>query len=307
MEEKEYGRGSLSGELEEEFKRAEIQSRFAERDGDYATALGHVERALEILPSHVPCRIRMGSLHNRMGHPEEARLIYEDLAGVLPQDALLLNNLGAVHFDLGEYESATGFYKRSIEADPGSYLPYANLAYAYAVLGTAQLALLYAEKLVGLVAYGRYVPFARVARCRAFLANDLKEKAVETLSNAGIEEEKNLLFNLHRLYFAEDLGIRDKGRLVEMCTRLARAAVDRSHEPHKAFYRLTLVDLMAGREPAALEAAREAVRRGPFKGILEFAGLYYLEFLGIPESHAVFRLWREKADSVSGAASGAPA
>ncbi|MEJ5225852.1 MAG: tetratricopeptide repeat protein, partial [Anaerolineales bacterium] len=69
----------------------------------------------------------------------------------LQRDALVWNELGNVHFNLGEYDEAIKAYKRAIELDPTFGWGYSNLALCYSLTGRIEEARPLYEKIINLL------------------------------------------------------------------------------------------------------------------------------------------------------------
>jgi len=275
------------------------EAREAERAEQYSLAIELLERALDLVPGHVGARMQLASIANRTGRIDRAVELYKDLLPEAPTDSVLLNNVGSVYFDLGYIDRALEYYRQSIEFDTNNYLPYANLAYSHALLGEKAAAQEYAESLQRLVPHARYQPFVKVAACRAFLVNGEREKAIKFLEHATIDDKQNLLFNLQRLLLAEELGIADeKEDILVRNMHRAKESLHRGLMPHKTYYRILLFHLIGGSHRQAMQAARSALTEGPYKGIIRFAGLYYLEQLGMDETDKIFKMLKQKEEEI---------
>lgn len=282
-----------------QFDNYAAEAREAERSEQFPLAIELLERALDQVPGDFACRMQLASLSNRVGHIDRAMVLYRQLLPEAPNDSVLLNNVGSVYFDLGHFDRGMDLYRESIEKDPSNFLPHANLAYSHALMGQKKEALEYAEALTRLVPHSRYQPFVKVAMCRAYLANGLANKAAAFLINATIDDKQNLLFNLQRLLLAKELCIEDEvdDILVRNLHR-AKESLHRGLMPHKIYYRLTIYHLIAGSHRLAMQAAKSALTEGPYRGIIRFAGLYYLEQLGLPETDKIYKLWHKQEEAI---------
>ena len=258
-----------------------------------------LERAVAAAPGDFACLSHLASLCNQMGQLNRAMAIYAKIAPMRRGDSILLNNIASVYFDLGYIEKAIQFYQKAAEADAGNYLPHANLAYLGALLGDKELSGAHAAHLRRLSPHHRYQPFAKTAEFRALLLEGQKAQALALLERATVEDKQNLLFNLQRLIFARELGL--EGQKQDMIARnllLAREALHKGYAPHKTYYRITLFQLIGGHHAAAMQSARSAIHEGPYKGILRFAGLFYLDELGVAPKDGVRRLWKEHEEAI---------
>jgi len=66
---------------------------------------------------------------------EEAAKTLEQAVALKPNDAVLLNNLGFIYFEMGRYNDAVTFLEKTLALDPNRKEAYGNLAYAYLKLG----------------------------------------------------------------------------------------------------------------------------------------------------------------------------
>lgn len=286
------------------FQRAQVEAyrreaRDAERAEQYPLAVELLERALKMNPSDYRCRVHMASLSNQLGNLTRALAIYKELLPEAHEDSMLFNNLGAVYFDLGALHKATEYFQQSIHCNPENDLPHANLTYLYSLLGEMDAAWTHSQALRQLIPHNRYGPFAKVAQFRALILNGHQEEALSLLANSTVEDKQNLLFNLQRLIFARELGIADE--IPDIITRnlhRAKEALHKGYAPHKTYYRMAVYQLAGGMRGPAMQSAKSAIIEGPYKGIVRFAGLFYLEQLGIPPSDKLYQLWHRHEQSL---------
>ena len=116
--------------------------------GDLATAVAHLERALTLQPeeedlpyiySHLGDCLKdlgeydraIGALHKGIDYDEERPDIH--------------NLLGFCHFKRNEYETAITHFHRAVELNPASAIDYANLGVNYRRLGNSEEAIRYFE------------------------------------------------------------------------------------------------------------------------------------------------------------------
>ncbi|MBT8478465.1 MAG: protein kinase, partial [Gemmatimonadetes bacterium] len=110
--------------------------------GQMVQAQAAMERAYALgrrLPDRE--RYRTGaSYHRQEANPDSAAYYYELLLRLEPDNSAAVNNLGDLYEDLGRYEDALVMYRRSLDIDPESVIPYYNLMSAARTLGLHALA-----------------------------------------------------------------------------------------------------------------------------------------------------------------------
>lgn len=110
--------------------------------GQMVQAQAAMERAYALsgrLPDRERYRAR-ASYHRQAASPDSAAYYYELLVSLEPDNAPAINNLGDLYEDQGRYEDALAMYRRSLEIDPETAIPYWNLMSAARTLGLHSLA-----------------------------------------------------------------------------------------------------------------------------------------------------------------------
>jgi tetratricopeptide (TPR) repeat protein len=69
------------------------------------------------------------------GDRERAITAYRTLLDAFPHDAPAMNNLGGLYYDMRDWEQATELYRRAIETDSGTIVPYGNTIQTQVALG----------------------------------------------------------------------------------------------------------------------------------------------------------------------------
>ena len=110
--------------------------------GQMVQAQAAMERAYSLsgrLPDRERYRTR-ASYHRQAVSPDSAAYYYELLVSLEQDNAPAINNLGDLYEDLGRYEDALAMYRRSLEINPETAIPYWNLMSAARTLGLHSLA-----------------------------------------------------------------------------------------------------------------------------------------------------------------------
>ena len=110
--------------------------------GQMVQAQAAMERAYA-LRGRLPDRERYrtgASYHRQAANPDSAAYYYELLVRLEPDNSPAINNLGDLYEDLGRYEDALVMYRRSLDINPESAIPYYNLMSAARTLGQFSLA-----------------------------------------------------------------------------------------------------------------------------------------------------------------------
>lgn len=96
--------------------------------GDVAGAIGHLERARELMPGHIHVLVNLGSAYRAAGRLHEARMALEAALQIDRRFAIAHNNLGNVLLDLGDRDGAKRAYERAVVGQPNYAEPIAGLA-----------------------------------------------------------------------------------------------------------------------------------------------------------------------------------
>jgi DNA-directed RNA polymerase subunit alpha len=87
-------------------------------EGERARAIEHLERAVELDPSHTGALFQLGHANDLAGNDEEAISCYERCLKHPPVHVGVLNNLGILYEDHGTYDKAAECYRRIKDAEP---------------------------------------------------------------------------------------------------------------------------------------------------------------------------------------------
>ncbi len=95
--------------------------------GQYAAALEHTKRAVQLRPEDDESLNNMGHLLRLMQRHEEAESCLKEALQVNPRNAHASNNLGALLQEAGRIKEARDYYKNAIQIDPKFAKAYFNL------------------------------------------------------------------------------------------------------------------------------------------------------------------------------------
>jgi predicted O-linked N-acetylglucosamine transferase (SPINDLY family) len=98
----------------------------AMQNGDLASALSLVQRAVGLRPDAAVCRNNLGQVLDRLGRYDEAACCYEAAIELDPGYAEAYNNLGFVLARQDRLTDADVLYKKAIELDPEYAEPHTN-------------------------------------------------------------------------------------------------------------------------------------------------------------------------------------
>lgn len=93
-----------------------------------AMALGHLERALQLRPDMVECRINKGRVLIMLGRKREAVELARSLEHSHGHDALIMDTLGVIYAQCDEHRLAEEAFTRSVALNPGNAQAHFNLA-----------------------------------------------------------------------------------------------------------------------------------------------------------------------------------
>lgn len=87
-------------------------------EGERPNALRHMERAVELDPSHAGALFQLGHANDLAGNDEEAITYYERCLNHPPIHVGVLMNLGVLYEDSEKYDRAVDCYRRVLAANP---------------------------------------------------------------------------------------------------------------------------------------------------------------------------------------------
>ena len=87
-------------------------------EGERTAAIRHLERAVELDPSHTGALFQLGHVNDSAGNDEEAISCYERCLNHPPVHVGLLMNLGVLYEDSEKYDKAVECYRRVLYANP---------------------------------------------------------------------------------------------------------------------------------------------------------------------------------------------
>ena len=89
-------------------------------EGQRQTAIRHLERAVELDPSHTGALFQLGHSNDLAGNDEDAVVYYERCLNHPPIHVGLLMNLGILYEDNDKYEKAVECYRKILHAQPAN-------------------------------------------------------------------------------------------------------------------------------------------------------------------------------------------
>lgn len=98
--------------------------------GNMMKALKHAEKAKELGFDAFKCWVLIGALKYQTKYFSEALEIYHYLEESFPPSEAVLNNLGNLYKDIGDYQKAESYYSRALDVNPDYVMAYSNIFYA---------------------------------------------------------------------------------------------------------------------------------------------------------------------------------
>src|SRR5207244_5927776 len=87
-------------------------------EGERATAVRHLERAVELDPSHTGALFQLGHANDLAGNDEEAITYYERCLNHPPVHVGTLMNLGVLYEDNDQFDKAVNCFRQVLTANP---------------------------------------------------------------------------------------------------------------------------------------------------------------------------------------------
>jgi DNA-directed RNA polymerase subunit alpha len=87
-------------------------------EGDRGGAVKHLERAVELDPTHTGALFQLGYVNDLAGNDDDAISYYERCLKHPPVNVGAVNNLGVLYEDNDKYDKAVECYQRLLRADP---------------------------------------------------------------------------------------------------------------------------------------------------------------------------------------------
>jgi S1-C subfamily serine protease len=140
----ELARHSKGGDLADPAYRNGIESLWL---GNYDTAVGYFENAVNKNPKRADAWIQVGYCKVKQGKNDEAIRAYQQALLLTPDSADLRNKLGDAYYYAGRLEEAIDSYKEAARLRPENPEAYYNLALAYEELGDVSMAAVQARTL----------------------------------------------------------------------------------------------------------------------------------------------------------------
>ncbi|HEY9745648.1 MAG TPA: tetratricopeptide repeat protein, partial [Oculatellaceae cyanobacterium] len=104
------------------------QAQQAELRGDLPQAEAALRRAIALDPTDYLNYVKLASILNQQGKPNEAILYYQKALSLNPQDTMILYSLGSVYEQVGQYAKAEEAYALTLQNNPRFRFGLLNLA-----------------------------------------------------------------------------------------------------------------------------------------------------------------------------------
>ena len=109
---------------------AYLQAQQAERKGNLDAAERSLRQAIAMDPQDYLNYVKLASILNQQGKPNEAANYYQQAMNLNPQDRMILYSLGGVYEQMGQYAKAEEAYALSLQNNPRYQFALLNLARA---------------------------------------------------------------------------------------------------------------------------------------------------------------------------------
>lgn len=95
--------------------------------GEYAIAIEHAQRAVELNPEMVPSLLHLGRAYRETGQLQESATALKQAIVIAPEDAEAHNQLGQTLLSAGQVAQAEAAYREAVRVDPGHAESHNNL------------------------------------------------------------------------------------------------------------------------------------------------------------------------------------
>ncbi len=109
-------------------------------------ALNDINKAIAIKIDFKDAFLQRGLLYDLLGKTENARLDYERVLELDPENARAYTNLGTYYGQKGDYKKAIEYFKKALEYSPNLYASYSNIGLVYLHKNQPDSALYYFNK-----------------------------------------------------------------------------------------------------------------------------------------------------------------
>ncbi|UCD65304.1 MAG: tetratricopeptide repeat protein [Deltaproteobacteria bacterium] len=112
-----------------------VQGLVAKQQGQKATAVDFLNRAVSVQPFFAEAYFALGSTQHELGAFEEAVHAYQKILSWGIKTPVIFNNLGNSLKELGALDKSIIHYKKAIQLDKNYYLAFFNMGIAYHIYG----------------------------------------------------------------------------------------------------------------------------------------------------------------------------
>ncbi|MGB2741911.1 MAG: protein kinase [Cognaticolwellia sp.] len=123
-----------------------LQAELKLNQGDYAKALELFKKSIELQPKFLKSYIGLSNAYTQQGELIKAEQTLLRAYRLMPNNSLVISNLGAFYFSTGNYQQAIEYFQLLVLQSPNNNSAYFNLSACYYLNGEIDKAILAAEK-----------------------------------------------------------------------------------------------------------------------------------------------------------------
>jgi protein O-mannosyl-transferase len=124
--------------IKEEFLSGKSKS---EQDSIIQKGIYELKKSVELYPAYADSWGMLGVIYDRINKPDSALHCYYEALKYNPTDAVVYNNIGALHYKHADYAEAGKAFEKATQLNPNSAVSFTNLGSCYGALSNYDAAL----------------------------------------------------------------------------------------------------------------------------------------------------------------------
>lgn len=153
-----------------------LQAELKFYQGEYVNAVELFEQSIRLRPSFLKAYIGLSDSYQQLGELIKAEQALLESYALMPNNNLVLTQLGVFHYKNGDYLRAIEYFDLLANQTPNNYIAYLNISACYYLIGDVKKAILVAEKSLNI--QPNYIAYSNIGTYY-FILRDY-DKAVES-------------------------------------------------------------------------------------------------------------------------------